>query len=253
MRPQSKKTSWHHVGGWYNKLVADRGQYYHEHLVLPQTLKLLSLNESSSLLDLACGNGVLARQLKKQIVYQGVDIARSLISAAQAQNKNPSHRFTVGDITQTLPINKTDFSHAAIILAIQNIKETQTVFTNTARYLSNKGKLVVVLNHPCFRIPRQSSWEIDAQSKLQYRRINRYLTPLEIPITTHPGKENSPVTWSFHQPLSAYIKQLAQAGFYIETLEEWASDKESVGKMAKMENRSRAEFPLFLAIVAVKK
>jgi len=36
----------------------------------------------------------------------------------------------------------------------------------------------------------------------------------------------------------------------IEKIEEWASDKDSVGKAAKMENRARAEIPLFMAIQA---
>jgi hypothetical protein len=35
-------------------------------------------------------------------------------------------------------------------------------------------------------------------------------------------------------------------------MEEWTSDKVSVGKAAKGENRARAEFPLFMAIRAVK-
>ena len=69
-------------------------------------------------------------------------------------------------------------------------------------------------------------------------------------VTMHPGEAKSPLTWSFHQPISAYTKMLTDNGFVIEKLEEWTSDKESVGKAGKMENRARAEFPLFLAILA---
>jgi len=38
----------------------------------------------------------------------------------------------------------------------------------------------------------------------------------------------------------------------IANLEEWTSDKVSFGKSARSENRARREFPLFLAIKAVK-
>jgi len=38
----------------------------------------------------------------------------------------------------------------------------------------------------------------------------------------------------------------------ISDLEEWTSDKVSAGKSARAENRARSEFPLFLAIKAVK-
>ena len=47
-------------------------------------------------------------------------------------------------------------------------------------------------------------------------------------------------------------KQLKEAGFFIELNEEWCSDKKSTGKMAKVENRCRSEFPLFLTFVAKK-
>jgi hypothetical protein len=39
---------------------------------------------------------------------------------------------------------------------------------------------------------------------------------------------------------------------WVSDLEEWTSDKVSIGKAAKGENRARAEFPLFLVIKAVK-
>jgi len=35
-------------------------------------------------------------------------------------------------------------------------------------------------------------------------------------------------------------------------MEEWISDKKSTGAKARMENRSREEFPLFLALLAQK-
>ena len=123
----------------------------------------------------------------------------------------------------------------------------------TAKHLQLNGTFVIVLNHPAFRIPRQSSWGIDEQNKLQYRKINRYLSPLKIPITAHPGQKQSALTWSFHNPISYYISLLTHHGFVVDAFEEWASDKESQkGKTGKMENRSRAEIPLFLAIRARK-
>jgi ubiquinone/menaquinone biosynthesis C-methylase UbiE len=252
MTPQ--RTSWQSVSNWYNSSVGESGHYYHQHVVLPNTLRLLQLQPTSSLLDLACGQGVLARQIPPQVYYQGVDVAKSLIQFAQTNSKQPTHHFAVADITRaTLPVQKTDFSHATVILALQNIEDPQKVFANAARHLQPGGKLVIVLNHPCFRIPRQSSWGVDDLKKTQFRRIDRYFSPLKIPIEAHPSHKKTSITWSFHLPLSAYFQYLSSAGFLVENLEEWNSDKTSVGKAAKMENRSRGEFPLFLALLAVKK
>lgn len=245
-------TSWQKVSGWYKNLVKEKGHYFHEHLVIPKSLSLLSLDSASSILDLGCGEGVLARNIPKNIYYQGVDIAASLIAYAKKNDHNPLHKYAVGNVTRPLPIAKKDFTHAVFILALQNISEPFLALKNAASYLKKGGKLLIVLNHPYFRIPRQTSWGIDEKNKTQYRRIDRYLTPLKIPINMHPGEKESPVTWSFHFPLSDYSKFLYDSGLVIEKIEEWTSDKISVGKAAKMENRSREEFPLFLAILAEK-
>jgi hypothetical protein len=127
------------------------------------------------------------------------------------------------------------------------------VFKNAHDHLAPDGKLLLILNHPCFRIPKQSSWEIDEENRIQYRRINRYLSSFKAPIQMNPSqKESSSVTWSFHHSLSYYSECLFHNGFAILKIEEWISDKRSVGKKAGMENRAREEFPLFLAILAKK-
>lgn len=250
---RGKSTSWQKVSGWYNKLVDREGHYYHKHIVMPGAWRLLNLKKDSSILDLACGQGILARHIPKNVYYQGVDIARSLIEFAKKQGSNPLHNYQVLDITKPLNLSKKDFSHAAVILALQNIEFPLLIFENANKHLISGGKLLIVINHPYFRIPRQTSWEIDKETKIQYRRVNRYLSPLKIPITNHPGKgANSSITWSFHYSLSEYSKLLSETGFVIEKIEEWTSDKESIGTASKMENRSRSEFPLFMAILARK-
>jgi len=222
MKPRTN-TSWHTVGKWNN-------EYFEDHVIGPGVLRLLALRSGNALLDLACGTGWLAKKIPRGVLYTGLDLVKGQ------------------DVTKPLAVAH-NFSHVTIILALQNISEPASVIKNAAEHLAPGGKLVIVLNHPAFRIPRQSSWGIDEQSKLQYRRENIYMSPLKIPITMHPGQSHGPLTWSFHQPISYYVSLLTSCGFVITAMEEWTSDKESVGKAGRMENRSRAEFPLFLAIV----
>jgi ubiquinone/menaquinone biosynthesis C-methylase UbiE len=248
---RNSETSWQGVSDWYGRIVGLKGHYYHEHLILPRSIETLALEKSSSLLDLACGQGVLGRYVPKEVHYTGVDIAPDLIKQARHLDKNRAHVYLVADVSQKLPVHKTDFSHAAVILALQNIGSPEGVIRNAQIHLRKNGKFLVVLNHPCFRIPRQSRWGTDEQNKIQYRRVDRYMGPLKIPVAAHPGSgEQSEVTWSYHLPLSEYSRLLFENGFVIERLEEWLSDKHSIGDVAKMENRARKEFPLFLAILA---
>jgi SAM-dependent methyltransferase len=256
MTKRTPSTAWQEVGKWYDETVGKQGHYYHQSLILPNVLKLLNFRpgEPASLLDLACGQGVLSRHLPLDVSYVGVDAAAPLISAAKSYKKNPLHHFVQADITKKMILPIPEYTHAALILALQNIEHPETVFKNTSHYLNSGAPFVIVINHPCFRIPRQSSWKVDAENKIQYRRIDRYMTAMKIPIQMHPGKgKESQQTWSFHHPLSAFSLWLKEAGFTIDLIEEWCSDKVSEGRAAKMENRSREEIPLFMAILARKK
>lgn len=253
---KNRTTSWESSGQWYQSIVGKEGHYYHKEIIIPGLLKLMEMKKNSplSILDLACGNAVLARHLPKELMYVGIDIAPSLIRAASKEDRNSNHQYLVGDVSKSLPLDQLDFDCATVVLAIQNIKEPEKVFLNAYKHLSDHGHLLLVINHPCFRIPRQSSWQVDEEKKWQYRRVDRYMSSMEIPIQTHPSKaEKSQETWSFHHPLSAYSHWLHRSGFCIEVIEEWVSNKVSTGKAAKMENQARKEIPLFMAIKAVKR
>ena len=186
-RTSSKKksdTSWESVGTWYDQLVGYQGHYFHEKVIFPNGLKLLQLDQkqSSSLLDLCCGQGVFARILPAWVDYVGVDLSPLLIQTAKKMTKNPQATFLVGDATKALAVKKKDFTHAACVLALQNVENPLELFLQAYEHLQVEGKFLLVCNHPCFRIPRQSSWGVDPRTQVHYRRMDRYLTPMQIPI-----------------------------------------------------------------------
>ena len=258
MREKKKSTSWEGVSSWYDGAVGKTGHYYHEKIILPKILSLLGIKKDSagSLLDLACGQGILSRHLPESLEYLGVDISPSLIKSAGEQNLYPSkktHSFLVSDITKPLPPLKKTFQFCTIVLAIQNLESPLGALKNAFEHLDHGGRLLIVMNHPCFRIPRQSSWGFDMEKKVQYRRIDKYFSSFEVPISSHPSKGSaSQETVSFHHPLSQWTLWLKEAGFVIEGIEEWCSDKKSEGGRAKMEDIGRKEFPLFMTFIAKK-
>ncbi|MBM3191464.1 MAG: class I SAM-dependent methyltransferase [Chlamydiae bacterium] len=244
----SDSTSWEPAGEWYHGLVGSEGHYYHRHIIFPELLKLLKTKkENLSLLDMACGQGAFAKALPKNFHYEGVDISPTLIR--QAKQQCPDKIFHLHDICIPFDLGKT-FTHATMILAFQNLDNPLEALRNIKHHLKQGGTLVLVLNHPCFRIPRQSSWGLDEHKKNHYRRIDIYMSRLKIPLDVHPGNKNSAHTLSFHYPLSDIFSFLQQAGFAVHHLLEWVSDKVSTGKHAKIENRARLEFPLFLTLLA---
>ena len=142
------------------------------------------------------------------------------------------------------------FDLVVCVLALQNIEQLQKTVQEVKRVLSKNGRFIFVLNHPSFRNPRQTRWEYDDKEKVQYRRVDEYMSDSHVKIDMTPGSTtHKKFTISFHRPLQVYVKTLAKYNFAITHLEEWISHKTSKdGGREKAENKARKEIPLFMCI-----
>lgn len=248
-----RERGWENVSDWYGGHLKDEGSLLRS-IVYPAAISLLNPQEGGQYLDIACGEGSFTRMLasipRTQIV--GFDASSSLIQHAQRQAPKKGVQYLVADAQRFVKVLPSHgFDGATCLMAIQNIRDMRAVFRDTAKTLKPGSAFVIVTLHPCFRIPRQSSWGFEDARKLMYRRIDRYKSPMDIPILSHPGSRHSEKTWTYHRPLEQYINTLAEAGFVIDHVEELVSDRESKpGARAKAENRSREEIPMFLALRA---
>ena len=267
-------THWGEFAHWYDGLVGDSGSDYHQHVVLPGVLRMLHVHPGEVILDVACGQGVLCRELhRKRCKVTGVDAGGELIRLAQ-ERSDPAITYKVVDAREVGKLSAvpefTPFHAATCVLAIQNIDPVQGVFDGVAKLLAPGGRFILVMMHPAFRVPKHSHWGWDANARadggarhhtrahardaIQYRRVDRYLLPMKEPITVNPGKSATGRVWAFHRPLQHYINALGAAGLVIDRMEEWPSHRTSdPGPRADAENRARREFPLFLALRAVKR
>lgn len=253
-KSKSSSTSWENVASWYDKLVNKEGHFYHTSLIIPLIKKILNFKSINSLVDLGCGQGILSRHIPKNINYLGIDISKTLVHQAKKYSKNSVfHKFIIHDLCTPFNQNQNEFDCALSILALQNMENPKQAIANASQLLKKNGIFIIVLNHPCFRIPRQTQWGLDDSQQTCYRRINAYLTPKIIPINMHPGRVNcNEITKTFHFPLSYWINSLSESGFFSLKMEELVSTKTSTGKRKKAENNIRKEIPLFLMLKATK-
>jgi ubiquinone/menaquinone biosynthesis C-methylase UbiE len=238
-------TSWGKVANWYHDSVSKENSYQRE-LIYPNLLRMASPREGELVLDIACAGGAFSAELiVKGCSVVGADISPELIRMAK---KNvPKGRFSVINAENMSSITEKDFDKAFIILSLQNIENAGKAISEIFRLLRDGGKLYVVLNHPCFRIPEFSDWEWT--DKTQYRRVSRYLSESKSDILMCPGSDPKVKTVSFHRPLQYFFKAFSKAGFTVTRLEEWNSTKKSQpGPRAQAENRARKEIPLFIAL-----
>jgi SAM-dependent methyltransferase len=280
-----RETHWAEVADWYDKLVGDDGSDYHQHVVIPGIIRMLDLHEKSktknekskitphpTLLDLACGQGVVSRKLAALgCTVIGLDAAAPLIEAADRRNEvdRLPIRYAVADATKllddagkpTVDIAPDSLDAITLILAIQNITPLSPVWQGCRTLLKPGGSLIIVMMHPAFRVPKQSDWIWEDRGGggvgEQGRVIKQYLTSSKVDIQTHPGLaahgKDASSTPHFHRPLQAYVNTLGNAGLLIDHMEEWISHKVSQpGPKKAALDRARKEIPMFLALRARK-
>ncbi len=250
--PKPKTTSWGSVAEWYDKMLKEDTGTFQKELILPNLKRLMAIVPGDRVADLACGQGFFAAAFAEDgAEVVGADLAPELIERARVNA--PSATFHVAPAHHVPSIPSAWASQVTVILAIQNIEDVRATFAECARILRPGGRLHVVMNHPAFRIPKRSSWGWDEKERTQYRRTDGYLTESKVPIEMHPGSDPTVRTWTLHRPLQFYVKAFARSGFAVTNLEEWVSHKKSdSGPRAPEENRTRAEFPMFLYLEAKK-
>ena len=251
-----KKTSWGEVAEWYNDLLENSEDSYQKNVILPNLIRLVDPRPDMTILDLACGQGFFSfasAQAGAKVI--GCDISKELIGLAKdkaIKEKNGNVEFYVTPSDKVAFIQDKTVDLITIVLAIQNIENIVGTFAECSRVLKPNGKLILILNHPSFRIPQRSSWQWDEKDNKQYRRIDGYMSEQSFNIDMTPGEKDESkkkFTISFHRPLQQYVKALAKSDFSIKRLEEWISHKKSQdGPRSAEEDRIRKEIPMFMCL-----
>jgi ubiquinone/menaquinone biosynthesis C-methylase UbiE len=259
-KQQNKKdTSWNKVASWYDQLLKNDDSYQAK-VIVPNLLRVLDLKKEEKVYDLACGQGYFTSIFAHEGAFVvASDLSKKLIETARDNSKlartdggkisfyiSPAHK------AQFLKNNTIDT--IVVVLAIQNIENVGEVFAECNRVLKNKGRMVLVLNHPAFRVPQASDWYF--ADGVQSRIVSKYLSESKISIDMTPGEKNLKkkiMTISFHRSLQYYMKLFAKNGFAITRLEEWISHKQSgTGPRQVAEDKARKEIPMFMCIEVKK-
>jgi ubiquinone/menaquinone biosynthesis C-methylase UbiE len=248
----AENTSWGGVAEWYDNHLETNKDSFQEQVIGPNLIRVLDIKKDMRILDLACGQGFFSRKFAaKGATVVGADISKELIEAAIKRSSKIEFHATPAD---KLSFAKSEtFDAVTIVLAIQNIENMLGVFQEASRVLKPGGRMILVLNHPLFRIPKRSSWGFDENQNTQYRRIDAYLSSTTSKILMHPGQAASEATISYHRSLQEFFKAFNKAGFAASRLEEWNSHRKSQsGPRQKAEDTARKEIPLFMMIEAKK-
>lgn len=248
--PSGPTTSWDPVASWYDGWVGRRGSRHHRQVAVPTVLRLAELRPGRRVLDVGCGQVVLARHvLATGATYVGVDASRAMLDRGRARH-GPDVPLLHADARRLgaeARLARQRFDVAVFLLSLQDMDPLDDVVAGVAALLAPHGRLVAFMTHPCFRVPRASGWGYDARRKLPYRRVEGYLSERRVPMRAHAevSAATRGATLAFHRPIAAYVAAFARHGLLVDALEEVADP------LVDPDDRTRSrDIPTFLAIRA---
>jgi ubiquinone/menaquinone biosynthesis C-methylase UbiE len=176
-------------------------------------LELLPAEINGPILDLGCGEGRLARELRSRgenVV--GVDASPAMIDLAR--EADPDGDYRVADAA-ALPLEDGAFQLVVAFMSLQDIDDPERAIAEASRVLQPAGALCLAVTHPTSTAGRFESTGPEARfvingSYLESRRREDEVT-----------RDGLSIRFIFeHRPIDRYARALEDAGFVIERFRE---------------------------------
>jgi SAM-dependent methyltransferase len=232
---------WNQNAVFWNERMGE-GNEFHLKLVLPSVEQLLALQQGEEVLEIACGNGQLARQLARYGVrITATDFSPALIDIARTrteQDPELAERITFKIIDATdepalVALGEQRFDAIVCSMAIMDMAEIGPLMRASARLLKPEGRFVFALCHPCFNHTGVSRMIEDEDREGEIIRtssikVTRYLT--------HGPKKGLAMIgqpsphYYFDRPLSVLFGEAFAAGFAVDGLLEPAFSANDEGR-----------------------
>jgi len=245
--------SWNEAAQEFTSFFAEDEEFYHKYLINPSLLELIGRIEGKTILDLACGEGHLARNLAKltkgNIKVFGVDASANMVNIAAEKSQAFSRCLTfrqadAGDLIEF----QTDFFDIAICnMALMDIKDYVQVIGEVARTLKAKGDFIFSILHPCFMTP-QSEWIKDKNDNVIGWRVRDYYARLVWKWTIKSKMKSE--TYCFHRTLEDYFRALSKSGFVVTDIREPVPGQELIEMKPRLvRNLQRADFLIVKSVL----
>jgi 2-polyprenyl-3-methyl-5-hydroxy-6-metoxy-1,4-benzoquinol methylase len=243
---------WNHNARWWDERMGE-GNDWHTRLIAPAVKGLLGLRAGERVADLACGNGLLAREMAQsggRVV--ACDFSAEFLECARARSAAGGEAIEyrmmdLADREQVATLGAAQFDAAVCNMAIMDMASIGPLLDGVARALRPGGRFVFSILHPCFNTTgTRLIAERDDVSGVQYAvRVDRYLG---LEPEAGIGIHGQPLPhYYFHRPLSVLLAACFAAGFVVDGWEEPApGTMEAPGRPLNWDNFT--EIPPILAV-----
>ena len=242
----SEFNTWEENADFWVQIIRGDHDRYRTSLTNAAVLDAIGPATGLRILDAGCGEGYMARELASQGAdVLGVDSSANLIEAAAGLTSTDGHapRFLVSDVAD-LDVASDSYDLVLCNHLMNDLRDPSDAIKELARVLKPRGRIVILMLHPCFYSDRATRANGNNQSIASTYFTQRKVTQqFNVDGITSPAEVTS-----WHRPLEFYVGSLRDSGLSVTDLREPHPTREQL----QNDPWWQANFPrpLFLLLVA---
>jgi ubiquinone/menaquinone biosynthesis C-methylase UbiE len=255
---RESREDWDRIAPWWDAQVGEDANL----VVRPVVERLLGVQSGDRVLEIACGNGALARRMAEAGAWvMATDFSAEFLRLARERT---SARPELADRIDYRLIDATDpaqlaslgpdgpFDAAVCVMGMMDMPTIDPLMDGLARLLQPGGRFVWTVVHPCF-----NTWGATMVVEQENRdgelvttysvKVTRYLRPL---ITKGTGLLGQPIShYSFERPLQMLFASGFRVGFALDGFEELSPPlPEDPSRLRTFSWAHYQDLPAFLAV-----
>ena len=205
------------VAEWYDKSL-QTGSPVHA-LAMPAMLTLCGDLTGQDVCDLACGQGILTRELARSCASMtGIDLSGSLLALARRYEASSPLGivYNEGDAQALADTPDAAFDGVTCCLALMDIPDLSACLHSVARVLRPGGWFVFAVTHPCFQVP-EGRWTGQKGGTVR-REVRGYFREIRWRSENPHGVRGQ--VGAYHRTLTTYLNTCIEAGLTLERFAE---------------------------------
>ena len=132
---------------WSEWVESDEAEASREKEIYPRIRDWLGKSNSSSVVEVGCGQGIISKQFNSTIKYIGIDPSDTLINRANHLYASENHIFIKGD-AYNLPLEDANTEAALSVWVWSHLQDLQLAADEMARVLKPNGAFLIINANP---------------------------------------------------------------------------------------------------------